>query len=291
MTRLPDSTGSGESNSPLIFHLSMLLLVFISSCSSLPFSSGRVAGALRDFHSPDPAVRDLAEVSLRRMGDDAVPPLLELVRRGSEDERYRAVRILGRIGPGAAEAVPDLIALLTGAELEIPSALATALAGIGAPAEPALLPLLGSPDDTVRYWAVVALGRMDSPGPPALAGLIRALDDPSDAVAAAADILLVTQGRRAVPALMAAADTDDDDAGVRLADILARIHRVEPGVDEDPVPPVPAPSADPVAPGEPVIPVGAAETATGMADPVPAAVPNPAASPPSDPMPANHPQR
>lgn len=188
---------------------------------------------MRDFRSPEPAVRALAEVSLRRMGEDAVPALREVIRTGTEEERYRAVRILGRIGPAAADAVPDLIGLLTGSSLEIPSALATALAGIGAPAEPAVIPLLGSRDEMVRYWAVVALGRMAEPGSAALAGLITSLKDTEPTVVAAADILLVTQGRRAIPALQAAADATPEDDDVRIADILARINRIEPG-DDDP---------------------------------------------------------
>ncbi len=224
-------------------HLLPLLLLFHCSCSSLPLSSNRVDGAIREFDSPEPAVRDLAEVSLRRMGEDAVPALRGIVKAGPEDRRYRAVRILGRMGPAAAEAVPDLVALLTGPDLAIPSALSHALAGIGAVAEPALLPLLGSTDEMLRYWAVVALGRMTDPGPGALAGLIKALDDPDTAVAAVADVLLVTQGRRAVPALQAAAAASPDDDDVRIADILARIQKIEPGVDADP--PAPAATAPP----------------------------------------------
>lgn len=216
-----------------IRHLHLVPLLFSCSCSSLPFSSGRLDGALRDFRSPEPQVRELAEVSLRRMGEDAVPALLQVVRTGTEEEKYRAVRVLGRIGPAAAEAVPDLVGLLTGTELEIPSALASALAGIGAPAEPPVLALLASPDATLRYWGVVALGRMAEPGPAALAGLIRAVGDPESSVSAAADILLVSQGRRAIPALQAAANASPEDDDVRIADILARINRIEPG-DDDP---------------------------------------------------------
>jgi HEAT repeat protein len=209
------------------------LAAVLAGCSSLPVAGvGPLRGALRDFRSPEPAKRELAGTTLRRMGEDAVPSLREIVNSGTEDERYRAVRLLGRIGPQAADAVPDLIALLTGKDLAIPSAIAAALAGIGRPAEAPVLNLLVSGDEMLRYWAVAALGRMTDPSDAAIEGLIRMVADPVDVVAAAADIFLVTQGRRAIRQLEAARErSGDDDAGIRLAGILLRIRNAEPDPD------------------------------------------------------------
>jgi HEAT repeat protein len=166
------------------------------------------------------------------MGEDAVPSLREIVNTGTEDERYRAVRLLGQIGPPAADAVPDLIALLTGKDLAIPSAISAALAGIGRPAEAPVLHLLMSGDEMLRYWAVAALGRTADPSDAAIEGLIRMVADPVDVVAAAADIFLVTQGRRAIRQLEAAREhSGDDDTGIRLAAILLRIRKAEPDPD------------------------------------------------------------
>lgn len=67
-------------------------------------------GRLRD---PEQVVRIHAATVLGAMGDDAepaVPVLIDMLRNGTTKDRRLAALTLGEIGPGAADAVPDLFA-------------------------------------------------------------------------------------------------------------------------------------------------------------------------------------
>src|SRR5262249_40592768 len=62
------------------------------------------------------SLRDSATSALVRMGKAAVPDMLEQLQqlvgsRGTDDSRIRIISVLGRMGPGAGEAVPCLFAL------------------------------------------------------------------------------------------------------------------------------------------------------------------------------------
>lgn len=75
---------------------------------------------------------------------------------------------------------------LGAAEPPLDAAAAQALAGIGAPATPALVRLLGDPDPRLRKTAARALGRIGAEASPATPALTVALQDPDDEVRAAA---------------------------------------------------------------------------------------------------------
>lgn len=90
---------------------------------------------------------ETAADALGRIGRPAVAGLREKLRHPAADVRLRAARVLARIGPEAAEAVPELIGLLD------------------------------DPDADVRRWAARALGQIGPAAEPAVPGLIELLDD------------------------------------------------------------------------------------------------------------------
>ncbi len=129
---------------------------------------------LRDASGPG---RGLAAEALGRVGPEAraaVPQLIEAAFDTRVDVRWRAVWALGRMGPAAAAAVPLLRRALQDPELRWRAA--EALGGIGAGAVdslPDLVALLGDPSSSVRWRAASALGAIGSrQAAPALAGMV-----------------------------------------------------------------------------------------------------------------------
>jgi HEAT repeat protein len=175
--------------------------------------------------------RSMANRALGAMGAAAVNPLLELLRGDDALARRFAMAALGRVGPAAEPAVPEMVAYLraetdpgrrvnlmftfagvgdgagaavpalagylggTGADAESGRYAAQALAKIGAKAVPALITALRHPDAVVRQRAATALGEM-APGvaAPAREALQAATRDADPAVAAAARQALVHLG-------------------------------------------------------------------------------------------------
>lgn len=74
-----------------------------------------VPALIETLHDPDPSIRAQAAQGLARMGPKAAPAVPELILALNDDERevrQRAARALGQIGPSAEEAVPALIKAL-----------------------------------------------------------------------------------------------------------------------------------------------------------------------------------
>ncbi|HEY2841241.1 MAG TPA: HEAT repeat domain-containing protein [Pirellulales bacterium] len=72
-------------------------------------------------NDPNPDVRVEAARSLARMGDQgkaAVPTLIERLSDPNEEVRQASARALGQMGPAAAEAVPALMALIKAPDAE-----------------------------------------------------------------------------------------------------------------------------------------------------------------------------
>lgn len=140
-------------------------------------------GVLRDRENRD---RELAISALAAFGPaakDAVPDLIAILKDPKLSEPDAVLEALGKIGPDAAPAVPFLIAFLIeeirqGAQPGESTLyeLSSALAGVGAPAVPALTKLLGDPDRQIRFHAARTLGEIGPEAKAAVPSLIRELD-------------------------------------------------------------------------------------------------------------------
>lgn len=114
--------------------------------------------------TPDrlPALRALA-----RYGPEAapwIPSIVALLQKDSDSEvRWNAARTLGKIGPAAEIAVPELVAALKDTDALVREHAAESLGDIGpgaAAAVPALVKVLKDPDARVRRDAVRSLGQI-----------------------------------------------------------------------------------------------------------------------------------
>jgi HEAT repeat protein len=118
---------------------------------------------------PEAAVRSACLVAVTRIAEPAAQ--VEALRRSLTQDADPAVRgvavvRLGKLGPAAAAAVPELAGTLDRADESLAPKAVEALIAIGAPAVPALIPRLKSPQATTRICAIVALGKI---GPEAAA--------------------------------------------------------------------------------------------------------------------------
>ncbi len=97
------------------------------------------------------------------IGADSVPAIVEELRGGSEDKDL--ARILGAIGPDAAEAVPLLCEKVKSTNYSMRKEASWALGEIHANptlAVPAIMSVLNDPERSVRQRAVLALSHFDA---------------------------------------------------------------------------------------------------------------------------------
>ena len=97
--------------------------------------------------SDDVDLVETVERALGRIGPRAVPAILPLLNDPNPQTRIAAAKVIGRIGPPAAEAVPALTQMLDDEDEDVRRAAAFALGEIGPAAEsavPALLEMLQS---------------------------------------------------------------------------------------------------------------------------------------------------
>lgn len=102
-------------------------------------------------------VRETAADALARIGDPAVPALIETLHDPDHSIRAHAALALARMGPKAAPAVPDLIVALNDPQREVRQGAARALGQIGPDAEeavPALVKALKDPRNKAVTQAV-----------------------------------------------------------------------------------------------------------------------------------------
>jgi HEAT repeat protein len=134
-----------------------------------------VGALIAKLKSPDRGVSGDANLELIRIGEPAVPGLIEMLQ--SEDPRWRktAATTLWGLGPKGRAAVPALATLLADPDPALRLAAAMALDNMGpaaAEAVPALTRALRDPEGEVRQWSAKALGHIG----PAAASAIPALE-------------------------------------------------------------------------------------------------------------------
>lgn len=176
----------------------------------------------------------LAGDALAAIGPAAVPSLIDALGSTSQDARLWAADTLGRIGPAATAAVPQLDRFVQKYGAVESTSAVEALGKIGPAAAPAIPTLHAAydalkPDDDPSTL-LVALSLVGAPPSP---GLIRRLDDAEPGRRIEAAYLLSEFGpkaRSAVPRLEAALKDPSAQVRVQAAAALARIEPVSGGV-------------------------------------------------------------
>jgi len=152
-----------------------------------PNTKDAVSAATRLLRDPDLTVRIEAATTVAILGDkEGRAEALAILRAALKDSDAIALlpltmRGLGLLGPAAAEAVPDLLALLTRHNPEVRASAAEALGRIGKAAKPAvatLTKMIDDPDPRVKAHAAVALWRITGDAKPSVPALSAALADP-----------------------------------------------------------------------------------------------------------------
>lgn len=158
------------------------------------------------------AVSKAALKMLHMIGPPVVPHLADaLLQGGDTTDKVFMLQILGRIGPGAAPAVPGLTQALSSKLLPARIAAATALGNIGpaaAPAVPALVAGLADQYSDGRQAMAECLARV-GPTEPAIPALLPLLADRESRVRRAAAAALERIGPPVVPTLIAVIETRD----------------------------------------------------------------------------------
>ena len=145
--------------------------------------------------SKDGCLRGSAESALTNIGRPAMTPLLTYIETNDVSVRQAVVRILGRMGPEAQDAIPILIARYNQDQsILVRREILTALARIGSPKDTIIPVLIAALDDHVsdiRYTAVSALGEFRKDAKPAASALRKIMNhDEDERVRAAADFAL-----------------------------------------------------------------------------------------------------
>jgi HEAT repeat protein len=189
----------------------------------------------------DSDLQDAAHRGLIAAGVAAFPALTALIRGGDPELRTRAAQALGRIKDPLA--VPILIEALKDDEAFVRVPASNALAGIGAPAVPALVGALRHKDDLVALSAGKILGRIKDPL--SVPGLIESLLDSRAEwflYRETVSLALAEMREVALPALIEALKDRARPYRERIADALGNIDEREAlialiGVlgDEDPI--------------------------------------------------------
>jgi HEAT repeat protein len=161
--------------------LSLLLLALWlglgpSGCRSKP-QGPDVGDLLGRLKSEDAAVSGAANLEVIRLGEPAVPGLVEMLQGGDVRLRKVAATTLWGLGAKGRAAVPALAAMLEAPETDLRLAAAMALDNMGPAAidaMPALIKALRDPEGEVRQWSAKALGHMGPAAASAVPALSRA---------------------------------------------------------------------------------------------------------------------
>ncbi len=123
-------------------------------------------------------------LALAAIGRPAVEGLRGLLKERKESVRAEVVMAMGRIGPDAAAAVPDLIPLLGDKSERIRREASLTLGRIGPAALEPLIAASNSEDAAIRARAVEALGHLSAPDDRARQAVLRRAHDPAPEVRA-----------------------------------------------------------------------------------------------------------
>jgi HEAT repeat protein len=138
--------------------------------------------------SPEDVLRMNASLALSGIGAPAVPWLRRLLRASDQAVVIAAISGLGRIGPAARDAAPDLQQLAASPDAKTRQACSAALVKItGNPAAglPALLQDLRSPDPSLRKASLAHIGELQALGESATPSILPGLTDSDPEVRAA----------------------------------------------------------------------------------------------------------
>jgi HEAT repeat protein len=159
-------------------------------------------------------------LALAAVGKPAVEGLRGLLKERKENVRAESIMGLGRIGPDAEAAVPDLIPLLGDKSERIRREAAVALGRIGAAAVEPLIAASAHKDAIVRASAMIALGNLPAPTDRAHPAVLKGAHD---AVAAVRVAALKSLARFPMPdevlVPVLAENLHHDDESIRLAAI------------------------------------------------------------------------
>jgi HEAT repeat protein len=146
------------------------LLLAAAACKAKP-QGPHVGDLLSRLKSEDTTVSGEANLALIRLGEPAVPGLVEMLRGDDTRLRKTAATTLWGLGAKGKEAVPALAEMLSDADADLRLAAAMALDNMGpaaADAVPALVKALKDPEGEVRQWSAKALGHI---GPAAVSAI------------------------------------------------------------------------------------------------------------------------
>jgi len=177
--------------------------------------------SLRD---DDEASAQTAESMLVKVGSEAVRPLQQSLEDPNFKVRRRAAETLGRIGPGAKRAAPDLVRRLLDPQFEVQEAAGKALQQMGDESIPALTEALRSKHDGLRKVALDALSRSGPKGVPIIITLLKK-DENTFIRANAADALGSVQPATTeiIQALVRALSDLEESVRGSAADSLGRL--------------------------------------------------------------------
>jgi HEAT repeat protein len=155
-----------------------LLAVLLAAwaCKRQP-EGPKVDDLLARLKSEDTNVSGQANLALIRVGEPAVPGLVDMLRSGDTRLRKTAATTLWGLGAKGKEAVPALAEMLADPEVELRLAAAMALDNMGpaaAQAVPDLVKALRDPEGEVRQWSAKALGHIGPAAASAVPALSRA---------------------------------------------------------------------------------------------------------------------
>jgi peptidyl-prolyl cis-trans isomerase A (cyclophilin A) len=178
--------------------------------------------------APEPLVRFAAARELRELGPEGKAALPALVLATKDEQpfvRVEAARALVEIGITEAE-VKDLVARLGPSDNDTALLLGEALAGLGAPALPALLELVRGSDARARKAAlpvVALLGRHGAPATPHLLDLLRSDDAETQKLAGEALRRVAPWAEEYVPEILERLQFGEDKIRWVAAGVLGRI--------------------------------------------------------------------